>query len=79
LEKSHKEEEEDYDDDLKRNSKRSQGRKMRYMGKSSRDDQGPERKSVGTYEELKKEYTKGRSGPSIMKRRSCNLQDGRKQ
>jgi hypothetical protein len=51
---------------LMRNVKRSQGSKMRYIGKFSRDEKGPERKSMGTYEELKKEHTNGRSGHSIM-------------
>jgi hypothetical protein len=41
---------------------------MRYMGKSSRNQQGPMRKSMGTYKELEKEYTNGRSGHSVMRK-----------
>jgi hypothetical protein len=48
---------------LTRSAKRPQGRKTRCIGKSSRGEQEPERKSMGTYKELKKESTKGRSGP----------------
>jgi hypothetical protein len=65
LEKSRKEKE-TYG--LMRNAKRSQGRKMRYIGKFSRDERGHERKSKSTNEELRKEYTNVKSGFSVMRK-----------
>jgi hypothetical protein len=41
---------------------------MRRRDKSSRGKQEPERKSMGTYEEPKKESTIGRSGPFTMRK-----------
>jgi hypothetical protein len=60
LDKSHKEEEKR---GLMRNAKRSQGRKMRYIGKFSRDEQGPERPKKRW-----KKNANGRSGHSIMRK-----------
>jgi hypothetical protein len=65
LESSHKEEEKP---SLIRNTKKSQTRKMRYTGKSLRQEQGSERKSMGTNEELKKDYTDRRSWLSTMRK-----------
>jgi hypothetical protein len=41
---------------------------MRCIDKSSRDEQEPERMNMGTYEELRKESTKERSGPFTMRK-----------
>jgi hypothetical protein len=48
--------------DLTRSAKRPQGRKMTCVDKYSRGEQEPKKKSMGIYEEPKKESTKGRSG-----------------